>query len=145
MENRKQQIIVAKPRKKDEEFFNRIKQDYSTEAENVILELLNNGKLLTTSKIRNILSLINEVGEKIVFEQENLDKHIEDDILYIKVKLAYLYGRSTKEDKSVEQFIDKSKLIELVMCIGNSKEKFKQFAKYVEALVAYHKYYGGKD
>lgn len=133
-------------RQKDEVFFKKIEENYAVEAENVIVELLksNNNKLLTTSKIRNILSLINEVGEKVVFAEKNLDKKIQNEILYIRVKLAYLYGRSLKE-KVVIDFINESKLIELVMCIGDSKEKFQAFAKYVEALVAYHKFYGGKD
>ena len=29
--------------------------------------------------------------------------------------------------------------------IGDSVEKYEQFARYVEALVAFHKFYGGRD
>ena len=29
--------------------------------------------------------------------------------------------------------------------VGNDTKKFQKLCKYVEALVAYHKFYGGKD
>lgn len=39
----------------------------------------------------------------------------------------------------------KAKLNEAIDEIGNDIKKYKDFAKYIEALVAYHKFYGGKD
>ena len=102
--------------------------------------------MLTTSSIRNILELINTVREKLVFEGEKIKTTTNYDIQYILLKLYYIYGRaSEKKDKKITSFIEKSKMRELVLCVGDSKTKFEIFAKYVEALVAFHKYYGGKD
>lgn len=35
--------------------------------------------------------------------------------------------------------------MEYVDEIGSSIDQYEKFAHYIEALVAYHKYYGGKD
>ncbi|MGN1227543.1 MAG: type III-A CRISPR-associated protein Csm2 [Christensenellales bacterium] len=139
----------------DEAFFEKITINYADEAENVIRELKENGKLLTKSSIRNILELINTVREEVALysvenakkddEKDILPKSIEYDIQYILLKLYYIYGKSDKDKDGVQSFIKFSKLRELVLCIGNSKHKFEIFARYVEALVAFHKFYGGKD
>ena len=136
----------------DEAFFEKITINYADVAENVIRELKENGKLLTKSSIRNILELINTVREEVALysvenakkdaEKDILPKSIEYDIQYILLKLYYIYGKS---EVGVQSFIKCSKLRELVLCIGNSKHKFEIFAKYVEALIAFHKFYGGKD
>jgi len=129
-----------KPKVADEEFFNKITKDYAGTAENVIVQIKNSGNNLpTVSAIRNILELINIVREKMVFSSEELSKELQNEIQYIRVKVAYIYGK----DKAIKPFIDASKIIELVMCIGASKSKFEIFAQYVEALVAFHKFYGG--
>ena len=134
----------------DEQFFSKIKENYVDEAEQVIRQLASSNSLLTVSSIRNILELINTVREKMVFESETVCKNVEYDIQYILLKLYYIYGRAQAKGKDTESkntmaFIEKSKIRELVLCVGKDKSKFEIFAKYVEALVAFHKYYGGKD
>ncbi|MBQ8749183.1 MAG: type III-A CRISPR-associated protein Csm2 [Clostridia bacterium] len=131
---------VQEPRKADEEFFNKINENYADEAEKVIQDLQE--KMLSVSSIRNILELINNVRERMVFEKESISKSLQNEIQYIRVKVSYMYGRG---DSAIKNFIDKSKIMELVLCIGDNKNKFEIFAKYVEALVAFHKFYGGKD
>ena len=44
----------------------------------------------------------------------------------------------------LRKFVKNSRLIVYVKAIKN-KNDFLRFTKYVEALVAYHKYYGGRD
>jgi len=104
---------------------------------------------LTTSKIRNILSLVNDIYSQVVnWKEEKLSQEITDRIRYIKVRLAYEAGRESQQaerDKKIKEFIDKTELIEAIDHIASSREKFIRYAKYLEALVAYHRYYGGKD
>ena len=99
--------------------------------------------ILNTNQIRNVLDLINGVSEKIALHTSEDISCFKDQIAYVRVKLAYFYGK--EQGKGVKDFIEKSKLIELVLCVGTSKQRYQIFAKYVEALVAFHKFYGGKD
>ena len=54
----------------------------------------------------------------------------------------YLAGR---EKNIVGRVCRKIRLIEMIDSIGDSTERFDTFAKYVQALGAFHKFYGGKD
>ena len=45
----------------------------------------------------------------------------------------------------VEDFVNNAKLLATVRNIDDSIIKFENFNRYMEALVAYHKFYGGKD
>ena len=65
------------------------------------------------------------------------------EIKYLKVKIAYQAGRD--KNKIVKNFVEKAKLFERIDKIGNSFAEYENFARYIEALVAYHKFYGGKD
>lgn len=65
------------------------------------------------------------------------------EIKFLKVNLLYQAGKDKKE--IVKDFVEKAKLATIINGIGSDLDKFNKFCKYVEALVAYHKYYGGKD
>lgn len=120
--------------------------DYVQIAENNMLSLQAEGKHgfgnLTTSKIRNILTLVNEIYKEVVLLPQNkLPDDIVDRIRYLKVRLAYEAGR----EKDVKNFVIKTALMEGIDEIKGDKEKFMRYAKYLEALVAYHRYHGGDD
>lgn len=120
-----------------------IKKDFSDTAENVIKNL---NRLPNTSQIRNVLDLINNATKRIsVLEGEDISEY-KDDLLYIRVKLAYIEGKASDND-GVKDFIEYSNLKDLIKTIvkNNKKSEYLVFAKYVEALVAYHKFYGGRD
>ena len=78
-------------------------------------------------------------------------KRLTAEMQYLQVKLAYQVGREKKDAKSqcqigpVEDFVNNAGLISAVKNIGNSIAEFEKFNRYMEALVAYHKFYGGKD
>lgn len=120
---------------------------YVERAEQVILDLKQsmgrNFKSFTTSKIRNILAQVSEIYNDVVIEKED---YLNDDILsrieYLKVRLVYESGR---EPDIVKPFVEKAGLLILLKNIGTSKENFVKYAHYMEALVAYHRFYGGKD
>ena len=99
---------------------------------------------ITSSKIRNILEMVNKIYNNVFFISGNeLTNNQLSDIAYLKVKMAYESGR----DKSVEDFIKRSCIMNPITNIVNSKKKddFLLYCRYVESLVAYFRYYGGRD
>lgn len=128
-------------------------KDIVRKAENVINLLKHPNRrgdlviTLKTNQIRKFLTAVNITANKVSIyrskypQNKQLSDELADEIRYLQVKLVYQAGR----DKVVKDFIDKAKLLTLIKDIGNSIVKFEKFYRYVEALVAYHKYYGGKD
>ena len=45
----------------------------------------------------------------------------------------------------VKDFVTSANLLSYIKGIGESREQMIRFAQYMEALVAYHKYFGGKE
>lgn len=107
-------------------------------------------KMITTSQIRKFLAAVNAVSNKVsIYKSQNQGiKELSDDLTaevkYLQVPLVYQAGRDSR-DRSVKDFVSKTRMIEKINVIGSDLKKFEEFAKYVEALVAYHKYYGGKE
>lgn len=101
---------------------------------------------ITTTKIRGLLSGMSDIYNDVVrVEGEELPQDIVDRIQYLKVQFVYEYGRDDKKDGSVRRFINESKILNKIDQIGTSKKKFIEMERYMEALVAYHRFYGGKD
>ena len=107
----------------------------------------NNGKtrtpsLVTTSKIRNILSMAADLYDSVL---QNMEPELNSDLVarieYLRVRMIYEAGREPK----VKSFLEKAKLIEYAKQIGNDKKRFILFYRYMEALVAFHKFKGGKE
>ena len=124
-------------------------ENYVSKAENVIKRVKDkfaqsekkrkskeNDKL-TISKIRNLLSLTSAMYDELQTKEF-------DDLLdrknYLIVQLAYQSGR----ENAVEVFVEEAELI-LALKECDTKEKLIRYCRYMEALVAYFKYYGGKD
>lgn len=124
------------------------KLNYVEEAEKVIQSLVRkdrNGKDvidLTTSKLRNLLSMISQIYNTATHEtSKTISEDLQSSVQYLKMRFAYEAGR----EKVVKAFVDKAKIFQHIDNIGNSREKLIIFCHYMEALVAYHKYYGGRD
>ncbi len=122
-------------------------KDYAARAEKVILDLKANGgqnyQKFTTSKIRNILARVSEIYNDVIADDrsETLSSDLQGRIEYLKVRLVYECGR---EPKVVKPFVDRADLIKLLNGIGSSRQNFIDFARYMEALVAYHRFHGGE-
>jgi CRISPR-associated protein Csm2 len=96
----------------------------------------------TTSKIRNLLSQVNEIYNDVIFrEGDALDDRFTSRISYLRVRMVYEAGR----EPSVKAFLDKSGLLKYLREIDGSKKNFLLFCRYFEALVAYHRFLGGAD
>lgn len=95
---------------------------------------------LTTSKIRNILSLVSDLyNDAQRYRSEELSEDLYNRVQYLKMRMAYEAGR----ENTVKEFLKKAELFEEIDKIGKSKKALIEFCHYMEALVAYHKFYGG--
>ena len=101
--------------------------------------------LITTSQIRKFLSAVNCLENKISACDKELPQDVANEIKYLKVKLAYQVGREVKNRDSNQGLRNLYNEIEpLISQIGTSKENFTKVARYIEAIVAYHKFNGGE-
>lgn len=121
---------------------------YVEKAEEVIKVLLNvkdkkgyTIKLVTTSKIRNILSMTADIYNDVIVMDEKLSDEINSRIDYLRVRCIYEAGR----DSSVKVFMEKANIIEALKEIKGSRARYILFQRYIEALVAFHKFNGGQD
>ncbi len=121
------------------------KTGYVDEAEKVIENLKkdrNGDFLLTTSKIRNLLAMSNDIYTQIINTQStHLDEDIQSRIEYLRVRFVYECGR----DEGVMDFAEKAKLLTILKEIDDSKDNYCLFNNYMEALVAFHRYHKGKN
>ena len=71
---------------------------------------------------------------------EKLSEIIEGKIQYIRLRFVYEAGR----EKSVKDFVEKADIIKHLQRI-ETRSDLLLFCRYMEALVAYHKFNGGRD
>ena len=124
-------------------------QNYVDEAEQAILALKNmkdkNGRpvpMVTTSKLRNLLSMTADIYNAVLNDtEESLPEEICSRIQYLRVRFLYEAGR----ELSVKNLVEKAGVIELLKEIKGSRKAFILFNRYMEALVAFHRYYDGRD
>ena len=121
--------------------------NYVDLAEKVIVKDLERDKRgnfrLTNSKIRNLLSLVNNLYTDVARtggSDEKLSETIEGKIQYIRLRFVYEAGR----EKSVKDFVEKADIIKHLQRI-ETRSDLLLFCRYMEALVAYHRFYGGRD
>ena len=122
-------------------------ENYADAAEAVILGLLHEdrgGKMvidITSSKIRRLFSLITPIYNKERLRtEEKITTESKQALMMARVRIAYEAGR----DNTVKNFIAQAKLMEYIKGAGDDREKFVSFAHYMEALVAWHRYHGGR-
>ncbi|MFR7418442.1 type III-A CRISPR-associated protein Csm2 [Megasphaera massiliensis] len=124
-------------------------RDVGKEAEKVISNLKEQKGFLRlkTNQIRKFLSAVNTMTNRVNaykashIQATDMPDELAGEIRFLKVKAAYQSGR----DRTVEEFMKACKMEDWIDGIGTSIKKFEEFSRYMEALVAYHKYYGGKD
>lgn len=98
--------------------------------------------MVTTSKIRNILAMTADIYNEVEKNQgDTLTQDVISRIQYLKLRFVYESGREQK----VKDFVLQAKLLDILNEIGDKKENYILFSHYMEALVAYHKFYGGKE
>lgn len=124
--------------------------NYVEEAENVIKKLSSKknsrtGKLeqmVTTSKLRNLLSMTSDIYNEVLEKSEDkLDSELTGRIEYLRVRFVYEAGREPK----VKDLVNEAKILEILKEINQSRKNYILFSRYMESLVAFHRFYGGKD
>lgn len=120
--------------------------NYSDVAQKVIKTLLQPNKngminIISTSQLRNILAMSADIYNQVVPLEKDLTDEINSRIEYLRVRCFYEAGR----ERLVKDFMRKSQIPEILREINGEKKNFILFNHYLEALVAFRKYYGGKD
>lgn len=95
---------------------------------------------VTTNQVRNFFSAVNSVRQMV--KAKKAEEEIRREVILLQPKLAYAGGKK-KEVKPFAEF-----MIKVVMSTVHSAKRedaIKNFLTFVEAFVAYHKFYGGKD
>jgi len=101
-------------------------------------------KDLSTSQIRNVFGTVKQVSLSWTAQSTAEEgKAYYRQILLLKPKMAYQEGRAGRQQKeairSFRQVLEQS-----INCIEGDVKRFKRFAEFFEAILAYHKAYGGK-
>ena len=138
----------------------KVPENYVDEAERIMRSLKNSGTTITTSKIRSLLSLVTDIYNK---ENTSTEDKLQPDSVVkldlMRVRIAYEYGRDKGESKSrnkeegsgketvypMREFITQAHLLEYLKGISTDRADLIRFAHYMEALVAFHRYLGGKE
>ncbi|MCI8337294.1 MAG: type III-A CRISPR-associated protein Csm2 [Lachnospiraceae bacterium] len=98
--------------------------------------------MVTTTQLRNLLATTADIyNEVCISMDERLSEDIRGRINYLKVRFLYEAGRELQ----VKKFVDKAQIIKAIDEVKGSRKNYILFNKYMEALVAYHRFYGGKD
>ena len=105
-----------------------------------MIEKYGERKILTTSKIRNILAMTadiyNDVNDPSEMKGGILSENIQARIRYLKIRIIYESGR----ENDVKNFVEESCIVDIINSIGDKKANYIRFSRYMEALVAYRKY-----
>ena len=138
----------------------KVPENYVDEAERIMRVLISSGTTVTTSKIRNLLSLVTDIyNDESIRTEDKLKPDSVVKLNLMRVRVAYEYGRDTGESKSrnkeegsgketvypMREFITQAHLREYLKGISTDRADLIRFAHYMEALVAFHRYLGGKE
>ena len=115
-------------------------ENYANTAERLMKGYLEKaeGQKLTTSKLRGIYAMVMNVYTKANSPQEY--QACKSDIQYLRVRMAYEAGR----EPAVRSFLLKTRLMDVLGKV-ETYDQFMLYCRYAESLVAYFKFFGGKD
>ena len=89
-----------------------------------------------------ILALVSSIFNKAkVLSSDKLNDELIKALQHLKIKCVYEAGR----ENTVKLFILEANILEHLAEIKGDTTKCLLFCHYMEALVAYHRFYGGKD
>ncbi len=99
-------------------------------------------QIATTSQMRNILAMSADIYNRVMVNNgDKLTDEIVGLIEYLKIRIVYEAGR----DDKVKNLVEKSEMLQIIDEINGSKKNFILFNHYLEALIAYRKFKGGKE
>jgi CRISPR-associated protein Csm2 len=108
-------------------------------------------KNFSTSQIRNIFGNVREIEQRAKTLQHTqssdttlLPPQSHRELLLLKPKLAYQYGKETKTDAKEAMLLLKDVLSDAIDTVGRDRQRFSHFVDFFEAILAYHRFHGGK-
>ena len=135
-------------------------ENYLDHSEKVIKELKAESAMITTSQIRNILANISDIFNVVQRTKHSgdLPSEVRSKIRELTMHCYYTAGREEKVKKFflrsslfmnlkgiLEASSEANKEIPETLRKVGEKERFLLLHKYMESLVAFHRFYGGKD
>lgn len=93
---------------------------------------------LTTSQIRNFFGAVREIEMR----WPHSEKEAIRQLLLLTPKLAYYVGKAKGDNKMSLTHLDET-LRPCINLVQGDRERFSRFVDFFEAILAYHKYYGG--
>ncbi|MBR3833343.1 MAG: type III-A CRISPR-associated protein Csm2 [Lachnospiraceae bacterium] len=115
----------------------------------------NRSNMITTSKIRRILAMSADIYNYVMSQETGNPDELMAKIDYLRMRCVYECGR----EAVVKRFVDGSKLLDALVYIKSLtasddvdneklyvdiKREYILFNRYLEALVAYHRFYGNE-
>ena len=101
-------------------------------------------KLVTTSQIRNLLAMTADIYNDVVNSQsEILSDEVIGRINYLKIRFVYEAGRDN--GTPVKNLMEKADILTHIQNINGKKSNYIVFSRYMEALVAFRKFYDDHD
>ena len=80
-------------------------------------------------------------NQVMICQNDKLSDDLKGRIEYLRVRFMYECGR----EPLVKNFVEEADILPILKEINGSKKNYILFSRYMEALIAFHKYYGGKD
>lgn len=97
---------------------------------------------ITTSKLRNILSLLMDVyNTEMLRTEETLCPDSQVKLQMARIRIAYECGR----DRGTREFVEAAHLLPWLKDVGTSRTNALRYVHYLEAIVAYHRFFGGRE
>lgn len=116
------------------------KASYVDVAEKVMEKLSKEKNFITTSQIRTLLSMTADIYNEVInYPNEELNERLKGRIDYLRVNFIYQASRDGNE--GVRELLEQARVLKLLKGVNGSKKKYIVFNRYMEALVAFHKYY----
>ena len=120
-------------------------ENYVAKAESVILKLSKQvdkqGKvvaMVTNSKIRNLLSMSADIYNQVLdCKEDKLPQELNGRIEYLRVRYIYEAGREPR----VKDLVIQGELLEIMKEIQGSKKNYILYYHYMEALVAFKRFW----
>lgn len=124
-------------------------ENYVAKAESVILKLSKQvnkqGKvvaMVTNSKIRNLLSMSADIYNQVLdCKEDKLPQELNGRIEYLRVRYIYEAGREPR----VKDLVIQGELLEIMKEIQGSKKNYILYYHYMEALVAFKRFWNKND
>ncbi|MGQ9895157.1 MAG: type III-A CRISPR-associated protein Csm2 [Roseiflexus sp.] len=104
---------------------------------------------VTTSQIRNIFGTVRMIEQEVktLDDDKPLPIRVQRDLQMLRPKLAYQYGRVQGRDddpKKAAMGALTGILSEAIALVGSDVRRFRNFMDFFEAILAYHRRYGGR-